>query len=205
MEQQLKQRLVGAIVLVSLAVIFIPVILEGPDDELAPRFQDLPETPQIDYNASVDLPLPEARPVDESADIQPVEQGSGPVAVTTAPAPVVTAPEPPPAPPAQQPAPQPVAPKPPAAAATTVREPPAGWYAQVGSFSQQDNARSLQDTLGKAGHRAHVQQVATVSGQSYRVLVGPSASRDAATRELDRLATAMKIKGLVIELPVAAH
>lgn len=201
MEQQLKQRLVGAIVLVSLAVIFIPVILEGPDDELAPRFQDLPETPQIDYNASVDLPLPEAGPVDESADLQPVEQATGPVAATTAPAPVVTAPEPPPAAPVAQPA----TPEPPATAARTVREPPAGWYAQVGSFSQQDNARSLQDTLGKAGHRAHVQQVATVSGHSYRVLVGPSASREAATRELDKLATAMQIKGLVIELPVAAH
>jgi DedD protein len=201
MEQQLKQRLVGAIVLVSLAVIFIPVILEGPDDELAPRFQELPETPQVDYNASIEMPLPAARPADESADadVQDVEPVTAPVASETPQAPVAAVPEPPP------PAATPAAPQPAPAAAKTVREPPSGWYAQVGSFSQLDNASSLQDTLGKAGHQAHVQQVATVSGHSYRVLVGPSASREAATRELDKLAAGMKITGLVIELPTPAR
>ena len=59
MEQQLKQRLIGAVVLVSLAVIFIPVILEGPDDEWVPRTHDIPTPPELDYRASMDLPLPE--------------------------------------------------------------------------------------------------------------------------------------------------
>ena len=62
MDQMLKQRLIGAIVIISLAVIFIPMILEGPDDELSPRTQDMPPPPTIDYQAEVDLPVPDESP-----------------------------------------------------------------------------------------------------------------------------------------------
>ena len=59
MNQLLKQRLVGAVVLVSLAVIFIPIILEGPDEEeWSPRTQGMPEPPQITYHAEDDVELP---------------------------------------------------------------------------------------------------------------------------------------------------
>ena len=58
MEQTLKQRLIGAIVLVSLAVIFIPIILEGPDDEWTPRRHSIPQQPQMDYRADMELELP---------------------------------------------------------------------------------------------------------------------------------------------------
>ena len=37
MDSVLKQRLVGAVVLVALGVIFIPMLLEGPDDTLVPE------------------------------------------------------------------------------------------------------------------------------------------------------------------------
>ena len=59
MDQMLKQRLIGAIVIISLAVIFIPMILEGPDDELSPRTQNMPPPPTIDYQTEVELPVPE--------------------------------------------------------------------------------------------------------------------------------------------------
>ena len=39
----MKQRLVGAIVLVALGVIFIPMLLEGPDRDLVPEMESLPE------------------------------------------------------------------------------------------------------------------------------------------------------------------
>lgn len=196
MEQQLKQRLVGAVVLVSLAVIFIPFILEGPDDELTPRYQELPEAPQIDYNASIELPLPAARP--SAGKPSPVVQEEAAVeapAVVPDPPPAA-GPVPEPAPPAPAPPPEPaIAPQQPDTAV------PPGWYAQVGSFSQHENASGLRDALSKAGHKAHVQQAATGSGHSYRVLVGPSASREAATRVLDKLAAGMQLQGLVIEMP----
>ena len=43
MDFVLKQRLVGAVVLVALGVIFIPMLLEGPDDTLVPELDELPE------------------------------------------------------------------------------------------------------------------------------------------------------------------
>ena len=65
MEQILKQRLIGAVVLVSLAVIFIPIILEGPDDEWTPRSHSLPDKPQLDYRADMEVVLPPPVQVDE--------------------------------------------------------------------------------------------------------------------------------------------
>ncbi|MGB5180314.1 MAG: hypothetical protein WBP44_16495, partial [Gammaproteobacteria bacterium] len=58
MDLKLKQRLTGAIVLVALAVIFVPIILEGPDDDWTPRSHSIPEQPQIDYRAGMELELP---------------------------------------------------------------------------------------------------------------------------------------------------
>jgi len=42
MDFLLKQRLIGAIVLVALGVIFIPLLLEGPNKELVPEMEPLP-------------------------------------------------------------------------------------------------------------------------------------------------------------------
>ena len=38
----LKQRLIGAIVIIALAVIFIPMLLESPDKELSTHARSMP-------------------------------------------------------------------------------------------------------------------------------------------------------------------
>jgi DedD protein len=204
MEQNLKQRLVGAIVLVSLAVIFIPIILEGPDDEWTPRSHSIPEPPQMDYRASMQLPLPtdtvepaaaRAVPADEPDATEPVQT------VSTPPAPAAAEPEPGPAP---QPEPVAVAKpetvaKPAAAKAAPASDPaalPAGWYAQVGSFSQKMNASGLRDRLKSAGYDARLQ----ATGSSYRVLVGPVKTRVLAEKQRDQLLAGQQLKGIVIQL-----
>ncbi len=203
MEQQLKQRLVGAVVLVSLAVIFIPVILEGPGDEWTPRNQNIPQPPPLDFRTDMELPLPEFEG----------ETAAGPVAASpgqTQAVPVQadgaeTGPEPVSVPAEPEPAPPPVA------AAPVTREPPVaaapadGWYAQVGSFSQQDNAAGLRERLGKAGYPAHLQQTDIGKGSSYRVLVGPEKGRENAEKLLRKLARELQLKGIVIELPATTE
>jgi len=199
MEQNLKQRLVGAIVLVSLAVIFIPIILEGPDDEWTPRNHSIPEPPQMDYRASMQLPLPSdtAEPVTASAE--PPTQ-----AAVTPPAPTTPKPEPAPQPkpepaPQPKPAPEPVAAaKPAAATAVPASAPaalPAGWYVQVGSFSQQMNASGLRDRLKSAGYDGRLQ----ATGSAYRVLVGPADTRKQAEIQRDKLLAGQQLKGIVIQ------
>jgi DedD protein len=187
MDKKLKQRLVGAVVLISLAVIFIPIILEGPDDEWTPRVQEIPVPPQIEYQAEVELPVPDEQPA--------------PAPVTTIPA---TAPAPEaqdavvPPPPAAQPAPtrqEPVAEQPPAAA----KAPAGSWFIQVGSFSQQPNASGLRDRLKKTGYNSRLQETAAGNGKVWRVLVGPFETRAAAEKQRDRITSQHHMKGLVTQ------
>lgn len=202
MEQNLKQRLVGAIVLVSLAVIFIPIILEGPDDEWAPRRHSIPEPPQMDYRAS--MQLPQHADTVEPAEVQETAQPAQ--AAVTPPAPAMPEPEP-----APQPKPEPKReakpkPKPPPVAAATPKattaapasDPaalPDGWYVQVGSFSQQQNASGLRDRLKSAGYNGRMQ----ATGSIFRVLVGPSETRKQAEKTRDQLLSGQQLKGIVIQ------
>ena len=114
-------------------------------------------------------------------------------------------------PPAAQPAPdkpvkEPPPPTPPPSRPTTTATakqpatPAAGWYVQVGSFSQSVNAERQRDRLKDAGMDAHLHSADTDKGTSYRVLVGPSASRPQAEKLQQQLATTQKLKGIVIEV-----
>jgi len=216
MEQRLKQRLVGAIVLVSLAVIFVPIILEGPDDEWAPRNHSMPEPPRMDYGVDMGLTLPPEEPA-EPEEIPATPPQETVTATETAPAPAARPPEaeaaPTPAPEAAAPEPvavqEPAAAKPPppppaeppAREQATLAVPPTGWYIQVGSFSQRMNAEGLRDRLQAAGHATQIQAINIGKAQVYRVLVGPAKSRAIAERQNSELAQKQKLKGIVIEYP----
>jgi DedD protein len=203
MEQKLKQRLIGAVVLVSLAVIFIPVILEGPDDEWVPRAHDIPAPPQLDYRASMDLQLPASEPNEPAnsstatAALEPASQPENPPAADTAP--VTPVPPAESVPPVEQPPPLPAAPVA-AVAPASAQTPAPGWYAQLGSFSQQGNAAGLRDNLKKAGFAVQIQMVDTAKGSSYRVLAGPVADRTRAESLLRKAGEKMKTTGIVIEI-----
>lgn len=202
MEQILKQRLIGAIVLVSLAVIFIPIILEGPDDEWTPRSHSLPDKPQLDYRADVELVLPPPTPV---TDQQIPEEIAVKDAVTVTAQPVadpgksVEVPAPPPEPVKVEPKPKPsVKPSVPAVPeAKTLK----GWFVQVGSFGQEMNARGLQDRLAASGFKAQLQKVEIGNKHAYRVLVGPSVSRSEAEKLAASLKSGQQLKGMVVEYP----
>ena len=205
MEQRLKQRLIGAIVLVSLAVIFIPIILEGPDDEWTPRSHSIPEQPQMDYRADMELELPPETPVvDETVAMEVISQElaeSEPrpaleaVKEETVP---VKLPEPGKAPEPVKAAPKPA---PPVKQAVPKTEPLKGWFVQVGSFGQEMNARGLRDRLATAGFQVRLQDVELGKKHAYRVLVGPSTSRTEAGKQAEKLKSGQHLKGMVIEYP----
>lgn len=214
MEQKLKQRLVGAIVLISLAVIFIPIILEGPDDEWTPRSHSIPEPPQMDYG----VPLVPSRPAKESASVVPTQTVVEPDAETEAvaaveaeteaeqtepaAAPAVAAP----AEPVAADAPPPQAESETTAARDAVSQPDStpglsagGWVIQVGSFSHESNANGLRERLKSSGYDAFLQDVAVGQSRAYRVVVGPLRERKAAELLRDRLANEMQLRGIVVE------
>ena len=199
MDQMLKQRLIGAIVIISLAVIFIPMILEGPDDGLSPRTQDMPPPPTIDYQSEVDLPVPAETPEPPEA---PADNVTG-QEVSALPEPAVSQPE---AVTSQAAAPvkqeepavvkQPPAKAPPVTATAGTQ---GGWVLQVGSFTQEGNAVSLRDSLSKAGYQVSVLEVKGASGLVHRVLIGPVSDRQAAEKLRDKLSREQKLTALVLE------
>jgi DedD protein len=208
MDQMLKQRLIGAIVIISLAVIFIPMILEGPDDELSPRTPDMPPAPTIDYQSEVELPVPAESP-------EPAESPAATVTeqeVSAIPEPLVSQPE---AATSQAGAPvkqsepvvaiQPAAKTPPKPATAGTPPKPAtaaaegGWVLQAGSFSQQANALSLRDRLKKSGYQVSVQDVKGAGGSTHRVLIGPVSDRQTAEKLRDKLAREQKLTAMILE------
>src|SRR5690554_5958005 len=64
MDSGLKQRLIGAAVLVALAVIFLPMLVKGPapDSGVSDLSLDLPERPQSGDTVTRELPLVAPRP-----------------------------------------------------------------------------------------------------------------------------------------------
>ena len=203
MDFVLKQRLVGAIVLVALGVIFIPMLLEGPNSELVPEMEPLPEL--TGQRSSMELGgFPDAGDVPVEADVavvqadivvppnpgdelQPQPNETAEVEIA-APEPIVE--------------PLPVPPKP-----ATTPEPakPAGplgnWVVQMGSFSSEQNALRLRDKLRKAGFVTQVEKVRVDAKSHYRVRVGPYLERAEADRDQAKLDKQLNLKGRVLSYP----
>ncbi|AQZ95922.1 SPOR domain-containing protein [Halopseudomonas phragmitis] len=189
MDEGLKQRIIGALVLIIAAVVFLPMLLSGQDETVRVEVE-VPEPPVLDSRpievaAPIELPEPaEVAEIPEPGADLPTELP--PVAPAPEPAPAVTAaPEPPVSAPA---APAPAAP-------VTVT---GDWVIQLGSFSNAANAESFRQTLRSEGYNAYTLTV-QVDGRSItRVYVGPLVERAAANSLRDELARKHGNQGLVV-------
>lgn len=199
-DKGLLQRVVGALVLLALAVIFVPMLLNREDENPqvimdAPTMPETPAAPVIEPQP-VEVPTPGSEPFPEEYEI--IEEA--PVtAVETPTTPIEPAPplaEPPvaSAPPQAAPAPE----TPPAAAAPEQRldaaNLPVSWSVQLASLSSRENAESLQKTLRSQGYNAYIR---TVGGMN-RVFVGPLIERAEANRLRDVLQRQQKLDGFVV-------
>ncbi|MBZ2167943.1 MULTISPECIES: SPOR domain-containing protein [Marinobacter] len=207
----LKQRIVGALVLVSLAVIFVPMIFDEPHSERTSNSIQIPEEPPFpevtvpeddaivapvdgptgvegDGGASAasdDEPEPDYRIVEtEQAPFEgvpEVDQESEPVAESR----VESAPE------VSSQAPEDAEVEP----EITETSPDAGrdieagdWVVQLGSFGNADNARRLSEQVRDKGYGSQLQAVKRGDATLTRVFSGPfpdRASAEAAKRVLD--------------------
>jgi DedD protein len=176
MERTLKERIIGAVVLVFFVVLVVPVFLDGPpnDEDIVSERVLLPgqegqETKTVVLNRERDEPIPLANKKD---DATPVEE---------------------------KPDPEPVVEKPPSrseAELSAERQPdavkPAAsttgmWAVQLGSFSNKENADKLAADLRKQGYAAFLSEIETSSGQLQRVRIGPQKDRQSAEDMAARL------------------
>ncbi|WP_350581837.1 SPOR domain-containing protein [Pseudomonas sp. HY2-MNA-CIBAN-0224] len=190
LDKVFKQRMVGALVLIALAVIFLPMLFSRQDEQRqvqvdAPTAPQAPVMPQVQVEP---VPVPEPQVIEQEPEL-PVEQ-----AVV---APPVSKPVAPAKPPAVTPA-QAVA-QPPAKLDTTQKrvDPnglPISWSIQLVSLSNRASADNLQKTLRNQGYNAYVRS----SGGMNRVFVGPLLERAEADRMRDILDKQQNLKGFVV-------
>ena len=194
MDRALKQRLVGASVLIALAVVVLPMMLGGRPDGDAPESQkiELPpqpseldfETrrypigeqvpkPQADRSEAVVKPLPTPDPVVESI---PDREALPSIEIAEEP-PVEVIP------------------------LETQPEDTGRYIVQVASFGAVDNAKRLSEALRSYGYSVKTDTVKSDVGTLHRVRVGPYGTESEANGVVSRLQTQVgDIKPRVMDL-----
>lgn len=178
MDERLKRRLVGAVVLVSLAVIFLPMLLEERQGrEVRIETSNIPPKPEVDeeFHSRV-LPLPDDEPL-----IPPLSSERRD-AVMQAPVEVPSA-------------------TPGAEPDSETRLGLSAWVVQVASLSSRDNAEALVAKLRKGGHTAFLEQVYVNGKNLFRIRVGPEVDRKRAERAVEEIQERFKLKGQVVRYP----
>lgn len=187
-----QNRLVGTIIVVALAVIFLPEVLDGEKRRSQDRFEVIPERPQMkDVVATEEFPFDEVQssvtreieivnevPVDEEATTITTEQieidstinstGNRTVQSTSEP----------------------------------VMEPKketaqAGWVVQLGSFRHQKNVRELLRKLEQAGYRVFTRPIQTSSGRLTKVFVGPDLDQSKLQKAVPHLKEITGLQGRI--------
>lgn len=202
MERALKERIIGAAVLVLFVVLVVPVFLDGApggnevvSEPLLLPGQDRQKTQTVVLDRDRKDPVPTASSGAAAPALETTTARPQPVQNKVA-APVKVEP------PAEEnktaASPEATATK---ALASTPRVSTTGmWAVQLGSFSNKENADKLAADLRKQGYAAFLSQLKTDAGQLHRVRIGPQKDREAAEAMAARLAK-VGHKGQVVPHP----
>lgn len=178
----MKQRLVGAIVLGCLAIIFLPILLDGegvspPEMNIvipaAPAFPEPlelePERPVIhsdtdtlSINNESGVPVVEAIPVDSGDAATDSESFPG----------------------------------------LDIEGLPEAWSVRLGLFGESANAEALVADLLGQGYRAYSDSLSTSQGELTAVLVGPVITRDEAESLRNELSNSFNLDALIVEFSI---
>ncbi|KHT44918.1 dedD protein [Alteromonas marina] len=206
MTSALKNRLVGTIIVVALAVIFLPDFLDGKKQTNREPFVSVPANPpkkpivepeSFPSERVAKAAVPAVEIEEETAlDDEPVSSGAVDNGTsdeaTVAKAPAVKAFE-----------------EEDKLASQTVvdtksdaADDDAGWVIQLGSFRHEKNVKALLAKLEKAGYRAFSRKIQTSSGPLNKVFVGPDLDKKKLESALPHLKELTKLKGKVTTFKV---
>lgn len=197
-----RRRLIGAIALVMLLVVFVPMVL---DSEPRPERQaPALEIPSRDNAPALPAPTPAppvaAKPQAEAPKIDSASAASP----ASSPAPAVVKPVEKPA--AEKAAEKPAADKPGEKAAADKAAPKAaaaprleGFAVQVGAFRDEAKLRQAREKLAAAGVVHYTERLETSAGPLTRLRAGPFPTREAAEAAQSKLKRAA-VEGKVVPL-----
>lgn len=173
MTERARHRLTGAIFLIALAAVLVPMLFDGPREApppLPPLEAEAIDTaevaaPKIDEAALAEAEALRERVDDEGFDVETgVRVGEPTLADADAPA----------------------------------AAPAEAWAIQVASFSEHANAVKLRDRLLADGYAAFLSERKSGTGRSTRVAVGPLIERTEAERLRTELGERYKASALVV-------
>jgi len=202
MEKKLKERLVGAAVLVAVAVIFIPIILSDSPETDSISGSNIPEKPDANFSSRIipvikhddkslskdigtdniiseDKQIKDNQKTEKETVVEKIEANKEKSAEINS-----------------------------SRKENEVREAEiqanvglSAWVVQLGSFSNEENAQSLNKKLRKAGYPAFVEPLNKNGQTSYRVRVGPEIKRSEAELLLKKLKDNMEMEGILVSYP----
>ncbi len=199
MESNIKNRLVGVIVIFALAVIFLPMILDGSGMRREQHEVVIPPQPLVNANPEFEPKIIELQSqVDALPELEPrhVDKNSPPEAEPKAAEPAATdtgkvarlAEE---------------AAKPPTAQVENPpRDQPGGdsWVLQIGSFQDRGKALAQRDRLSKSNIAAvFIEQFEYQGKASYRVRLGPFLNRDETRVAQNKIKAKYDIDGIIMK------
>jgi DedD protein len=192
MERALKERIIGASVLVIFVVLIVPVFLDGPSEETE-NVSEVITLPGQEHGGAGqktvvlerdrEQPVPAARTENREPERKPAAVEKQVIVAKSTPA-------------DKKPTPETVADN-----ALPEEESTTGmWAVQMGSFSNQENAEQLAADLRKDGYAAFLSQLQTGNGKLHRVRIGPQKDRVSAESVAAKL-SAKGHKGQVVPHP----
>lgn len=199
MDNLVKQRLVGALILVALGVVFWPIIFVARDGDTRELRVAVPEAPPVDLSP---LPAPDSAALRRAplaqAQAQGSEQGPAPEPLDSDP----PLPAPLPALPARADTQAPASLE---QARETLQAPaidadglPIAYALQVATIGERERAETLRDELLKAGYKGYLQRLRRDERTLYRVLVGPRYQRDDLAPVKEAVDRTWRVESLII-------
>jgi DedD protein len=190
MERPVKERLIGASILVALIVLVVPELLSGPKPGAPPTARLPAVAPEPIRTVTVDLATSKAPALsDEPASAVPVPAPANAASESAAPASAA---------PASAGASEPANPGPvETTAPTPTSTPHALWAVQLGSFASRANSDNLVHQLKAQGFSVYVLSGGAGPALRYRVRIGPLADRQSAERLAARLKSLGHVSSIV--------
>lgn len=190
MASQLQNRIVGTIILVALAVIILPELLDGKEVRQQQEFEAMPLQPETDVvEQEVQLPATELEgtPI-EVGQTDAAEDPTQATLETAAKAPEMTEPEPTSTTSTDQPQTAPPT--------ESLAEP--GYVIQLGAFSNAESVDKLIEQLQGQGFTAYGETVQANGKQLTRLLVGPALTETELQQQLPKLKELTGLSGRVV-------
>ena len=186
MKQGTKQRIVGTIVIASLALIFLPIMFDGQGSHQTQTASRIPEQPVVPILpepqqsrpviiSDADLVVTETKPEPERVTKTIEESASDLIEVSasesgfTRDIPILNS-----------------------------AGLPNGWSICLGSFSEASNATNLMQRLQTAGYKAYIRDIDSEQVELTGVFVGPWLERALVNDYIDQLRDEFQLEGMVV-------